>query len=89
MLLNHGQPQPASAVIPPSPTAVNAVRELRRIARQLAGRPRAYHRHKRRVLFRNDLSDVDVDVLILQLGPTRIWDALDRLTQTPLKFAAE
>jgi hypothetical protein len=86
-LLNHGSPQPASAA-PPSPTAFNAVRELRRIARQLAGRPRAYHRHKRRVLFRNDLSDVDVDVLIAQIGPSRIMDAVDRYTQ-PRLFAAE
>jgi len=63
-------------------------RQLRRIARELA-HPRPHQCRKRRVLYRRNLSDIDVDVVLAEIGLDRVMAALDRCTQPRFVFAAE
>jgi hypothetical protein len=42
----------------------------------------------RRVLFRNNPTDSDVDVIVAQVGTERLMDALDRATKPPQQWAA-
>jgi len=46
-------------------------------------------RRSRRVLFRKELSDGDVDAVVSQIGAERLWSALDRVTQPRCEATAE
>jgi hypothetical protein len=72
--------------IPPTQSTALTSRQmacqLRRIARELAP-ARPLHLHKRRVLYKqaHTLSDVDIDVVVSQVGADRLVEALERATQ--------
>src|SRR5262249_34686706 len=89
MLSTQKIPAPSAGVYTngPIPVTRHAARQLRCIARELAP-PRRRQRRKRRVLYRQNLSDLDVDVIVSEIGIERGMHSLDRLTQPQLSLVA-
>jgi hypothetical protein len=44
---------------------------------------------RRRLLYRRELSEADLDRLVAEIGFDRLWRAVDRATQPELRLAAE
>jgi hypothetical protein len=58
----------------------------------IASKPKAPRcQRKQRLLYRkaSNLTEADLDVLVAEIGPERLWRALDRYTQPHFSFAAE
>jgi hypothetical protein len=67
----------------PTTTPRHVACQLRSIAREIVGR-RAYHARRRRLLYRQNLSDSDLDALVVEIGADRLVHALDRYTRPEL-----
>jgi hypothetical protein len=78
----YGRRAAASILPSSSPAATHAARQLRKIARELSGW-RAYRARKRRVLYREIVTDADLDLLVAEIGLERVLGALDRATEPP------
>ena len=94
MFCNQSIPAPTAGVYTngqapvAAPVTRHAARQLRRIARELAP-PRPHQRRKRRVLYRRNLSDIEVDIVVAEIGRDRVMAVLDRYTQPQFALAAE
>jgi hypothetical protein len=98
MLFNPGNAADAS----PSKQSSDQQRIARRVikdlaafagiaALQLAATPRKPRRHVDRVLFRRpeNLTDADIDSLVLQVGVDRCWAAVERATSPRCEVTAD